>query len=141
VLLGSGLTGLIVGWAIRPVSLDLDAATPRVTWLQVGGLFLVAGVLAIVARATHRALQQRRELLTPREAVNRLVLAKACAVAGALFVGGYLGHALSWFGVGAEHSGAYITMSLLAGVGAALVVLFALLLERACRVREDDEEP
>jgi hypothetical protein len=126
---------------VRPISLDLDAVTPRVTWLQVGGLFLVAGVLAIVARATHRALQQRRELLTPREAVNRLVLAKSCAVAGALFVGGYLGHALSWFGVGAEHGGQRIAMSLLAGLGAALIVVFALLLERACRVKEDDEEP
>jgi hypothetical protein len=131
----------VIGWAIRPISLGLNAATPRVTWLQVGGIFLVAGVLAIVFRATHRALQQRRELLTPREAVNRLVLAKSCAVAGALFVGGYLGHALSWFGVGAEHSGSFVAMSLLAGLGSALVVLFALLLERACRVKEDDEEP
>jgi ABC-type sulfate transport system permease component len=112
-----------------------------VTWLQVLGLFLVAGVLAIVARATHRALQQRREPLTPHEAVNRLVLAKSCAVAGALFVGGYLGHALSWFGVGAEHGGARIAMSLLAAAGSVLVVFFALLLERACRVKEDDEEP
>lgn len=130
-----------MGWAIRPISLDLDVVTPRVTWLQVGGLFLVAGVLAVVARATHRALQQRRERLSAREAVNRLVLAKSCAVAGSLFIGGYLGHALSWYGVGAEHSGSRIVMSLLAAVGSGLVVLFALLLERACRVRDEDEEP
>lgn len=114
-------------------------ASPRVTWLQAGALYLVAGVLAVVARATHRALQQRRERLSASQAVNRLVLAKACALAGAVFAGGYLGHALSWYDVGAEDAATRIAVSLVAAVGAVLTVLFALLLERACRVRDDAE--
>ena len=35
----------------------------------------------------------------PHHAVNRLVLAKSCALAGALVAGGYLGYALSWLGL------------------------------------------
>ena len=34
--------------------------------------------------------------------MNRLVLARACALVGALVAGGYLGYAISWIGVDAE---------------------------------------
>ncbi len=44
----------------------------------------------------------RHERLEPHQAVNRLVLARACALVGALVAGGYLGYALSWLGVDAE---------------------------------------
>ena len=42
---------------------------------------------------TWREVHVRRERLEPHRAVNRLVLARACALVGALVAGGYLGYA------------------------------------------------
>ena len=139
VVVGWLSVGLVAGWLVRPVTLELEAAAPRVTWLQCLALYLVAGVIALVARATHQALQQRQGGLRPHQAVNRLVLAKSCAVAGALVAGAYLGYALSWVGIGSELAGERIAMSLVAAVGALLTLGASLLLERACRVRDDEE--
>jgi len=132
------LVGLVLGWALSRV---LGSAAPQVTWLQVSALYLVAGILLVLARATHRALQQGRARLRPHEAVNRLVLAKSCAVVGAFVAGGYLGYALGWLWRSAELAPERIGHSLLAAGGAGLVVVGALLTERACRVRGDDEAP
>jgi hypothetical protein len=134
------LVGLVAGWAVRPVTTALDLTAPRVTWLQVSALYVVAAILLLLARATHRALQQGRPRLRPHEAVNRLVLAKSCAFVGALIAGGYLGYALSWVGIAAELAPERIWHSLAAAGGAALSVVGALLTERACRVKGDDDE-
>ncbi len=134
------LVGLVGGWLVRPVFAALDATAPRVVWLQALALYLVAAILGWAARATDVAVRRRRPL-EPHQAVNRLVLGKACALVGALATGGYLGYALSWVGVNAELSSERITISLVAAGGAALTAAAALLLERACRVRDDDEEP
>jgi hypothetical protein len=136
---GWALAGLVLGRLLRPLLTQLDRTAPQVGWLPVAALFLLAGVLAAVARATHRAVQLRRERLQPHEAVNRLVLAKACALVGSLAVGGYLGYALSWVGASAELGGERIAMSLVAAAGAALTVVGSLLLERACRVTGGDD--
>lgn len=141
VLTALGLIGLVAGWAIRPVCTALGRPAPQVSWLQVSALYLVAAILLLLARATHRAVQQRRQRLRPHEAVNRLVLAKSCALVGALVAGGYLGYALSWVGIGAELAPERIVHSLAAVGGAVLSVVGSLLTERACRVRGDDEEP
>jgi hypothetical protein len=138
-LLGCLLVGLVCGWALRPLSVQLGATAPRVTWLQASAFFVVAAVLGVVARTTRRELQRGPSRLRAHEAVNRLVLAKSCALTGALVAGGYLGYALSWVGVAAELSSERITRSLVAAVGAGLTVVASLLLERACRVRGDDD--
>ena len=70
------------------------------------------GWLPVLALAPRRARDRRRSPgrrtgrctgatsgSQPHQAVNRLVLAKACALAGALVAGGYLGYALSWVGL------------------------------------------
>ena len=134
---GWALAGLVLGRLLRPVLTELDRTAPQVGWVQAGALYLVALILGAVARATHRALQVRRERLEPHEAVNRLVLAKACALAGSLVTGAYLGYALSWVGDAAELSDERIGMSLVAALGAALTVVGSLFLERACRVHDD----
>ncbi len=141
VLVGWAVAGLVLGWLIRPVAVQVGLTAPRVGWVQASALFLVAAILGVLARATHRTLQQRRGRLEPHEAVNRLVLAKACALAGSLVAGGYLGYALSWVGIEAVLAGERIVLSLVAAAGAVLTVVAALLLERACRVRDDPAPP
>ena len=133
------VVGLFVGWAVRPVGTQLSGAAPTVSWLPATALLFVAVVVGTLAWSTHRTIHRRRLLLDPHQAVNRLVLGKACALVGALMAGGYFGYALSWLGLTdaalarqrAEHSVA-------AGVAAVLLMVGALLLERACRVRKED---
>jgi Protein of unknown function (DUF3180) len=140
VVAGWALAGLVAGRLVRPVLTELDRTAPPVGWVQAAVLYLVAAILGGVAWATHRSLQVRRERLEPHQAVNRLVLAKACALVGALVAGGYLGYALSWVGAPAELSDERIVLSLVAAGGAVLTVVGSLLLERACRVSGDEEE-
>ena len=134
------LVGLVLGWLLRPVSIELNGAAPTVGWTPVLALFLVAVIVGSVAWATYRSLHRRGERIEPHRAVNRLVLAKSCALAGAMVAGGYLGYALSWVGITeAQLAGQRIARSLLAALASVLIVIGSLLLERACRVRGDDE--
>jgi hypothetical protein len=137
---GWAIAGLILGWLLHPVAETLRDTAPVVTWVQPLTLYLVAAILGWTAWATYRTVHVRRERLLPHQAVNRLVLARACALAGALVAGGYLGYAVSWLGVDAELAEQRIVRSVLAGVAGILICIAALLLERACRVHSDDDE-
>ena len=133
------MVGLVAGWLLHPVS-DRLGTPPVVSWLQPAALFVVAAVLLATAYVTHRTVHVHRRWLEPHHAVNRLVLARASVVVGGLAAGGYLGYAVSWLGIAAELGGERIVRSLLAALAGGLMVVGALLLERACRVRSDDEE-
>jgi hypothetical protein len=138
-VIGFGLVGLVLGWLVRPVSVRLDGTAPTVGWLPVVALGFLAVVVGSLAWATFRQIHRRGERLLPHHAVNRLVLGKAGALAGALVAGGYFGYALSWLGITeALLARQRIGHSLLAGLAATCLVVGALFLERACRVRKDD---
>jgi lysylphosphatidylglycerol synthetase-like protein (DUF2156 family) len=138
-LTGWGVVGLVGGWLLHAYADRKMAAPPIVTWAQPLALFLVAAILAGTAWATWRSIHVRRERLAPHQAVNRLVLARACAYVGIFVAGGYLGYALSWVGVSAELAEQRVVRSLVAALAGVCVVVFALLLERACRVRKDQD--
>jgi hypothetical protein len=133
------MVGLVAGWLLHPVA-DRLGNPPVVSWLQPVALFVVAAVLFATAYVTHRTLHVHRRWLEPHHAVNRLVLARASVLVGGFVAGGYAGYAVSWLGVAAELGSERIVRSLLAALAGALMVVGALLLERACRVRSDDEE-
>lgn len=146
-IVGLGLVGLVLGWALRPLSIRFTGTAPLVGWLPVLALVFVALLLLAVAWATYRALHRpaddplRRTSLAPHQAVNRLVLAKACALVGAMVGGGYFGYALSWWGVSdAPQEEQRLVQSLVGGVAGVLIVAGSLLLERACRVRREDPD-
>jgi hypothetical protein len=141
VLIGWAIAGLAAGWLFHPVAERVNGAAPIVTWTQPLALFLIAAMLGVTAWSTWRSIQVRRERLEPHQAVNRLVLARACAYVGALVGGGYLGYALSWLGDPAELADQRAWRSGAAAAGAVAMVITALVLERACRVPEDPEAP
>jgi small-conductance mechanosensitive channel len=134
-----GLIGLVLGWLVRRASLWADRPAPAVSWGPILALLLVAAILGAVAWLTYRDLHRRRRRIEPHRAVNRLVLAKSCALAGALVAGGYFGYALSWWRGSEAVARDRIVLSLVAGVAGVLLVSASLLLERACRVRGDDD--
>lgn len=137
---GSIIVGLVLGWLLHPVS-DRFGNPPVISWLTPLALMFVAAVLGATAYLTHRTLHVRREYIEPQRAVNRLVLARACVVVGGLVCGGYFGYAVSWLGVRAELADERLLRSALAGLAGLGIVVASLLLERACRVRSDDDEP
>lgn len=131
--------GLVGGWAIRPVMLWLGLNPPVVSWLQVATLVFVAGILAVTAWVTWREVRVHQRRIEPHRAVNRLVMAQACIVAGALVAGGYGGYAVSWLGIEAELAEQRIIRSLCAVLAGLVITSVAIWLERACRVRGDDD--
>lgn len=134
------VVGLVGGWLLRTVVVRRGGTPPIVTWAQPLALLLVAAILGATAYLTWRTVHVHRERLDPHRAVNRLVLARACALVGALVAGGYLGYAVSWAGVDTELADQRVWRSVFAGLAGVAIVVTALLLERACRVRSDDEE-
>lgn len=133
------MTGLLLGWVLHPVAESLRGTAPVVTWVQPLTLLLVALLLSGIAWSTHRTVQVRHERLQPHQAVNRLVLARACALVGALLAGGYLGYAVSWLSIDSDLAEQRLVRSLLTGAFGLVITAASLLLERACRVRGDDD--
>lgn len=132
--------GLVGGRLLRPVAERIQGSAPIVTWLPALALVCVAVVLGLTAWLTWRTLHVHRDYLEPRQAVNRLMLARSCALVGALVAGGYAGYALAWLGVDTDLGAQRVWRSVAAALGGVGIVATALLLERACRVRSDDSE-
>jgi lysylphosphatidylglycerol synthetase-like protein (DUF2156 family) len=133
--------GLIAGWLFHRILYGGARFAPMVSWAQPTALLLVAAILLGTTHSTRRSVQQRDERIPPHHAVNRLVLARACAYVGCLMAGAYFGYAVSWFGVDSELAAERAIRSSVAGVTGLLVVAAGLLLERACRVPPEDDEP
>lgn len=134
------VAGLVGGWLLRTLVVRSGGTPPIVTWAQPLALVLVAAILGATAYLTWRTVHVHHQRLDPHQAVNRLVLARACALVGALVAGGYLGYAVSWVGVGTELADQRVLRSVVSGLAGAAIVGTALVLERACRVRSDDED-
>jgi MFS family permease len=135
------VVGLVGGWLVRPLLVELDGTARAVSWSQPIALGVVAVIVAVAAWTTWRQLQQRRSWLEPQKAVNRLALARASAYVGALVAGGYAGYAVSWLGLSSELVGEQALRAAFAAVAGVAMVVGGLVLERACRVRSDDDAP
>lgn len=125
--------GLLGGWLWPRVMVRLTGEAPMVSWVQPLALVLVAGIMAFLAWHTWRTVHQLGRRLEVHHAVNRLVLARACALAGALVGGGYVGFAVSWLGDASQRADQWMLRSVVAAVAAAGVTLASVALERACR--------
>lgn len=136
------VVGLVGGWLLHRVVEAWHGVAPVITWLQPLALLLVALIVGGTAWATRRSLQGTGQRLEPHRAVNRLVLGRACALVGAFLAGGYAGYAVSWLGIdGDPLAGQRVARSALSAVLGLLICGAGVMLERACRVRGDDEHP
>lgn len=133
--------GLVGGWGLHPVMVRLTGSPPLVSWAQALALVLVAAIMSFLAWHTWRTVQVRGERLEVHQAVNRLVLARACALCGSLVAAGYLGYAISWLGDASQYADRWILRALVATAGAAVVTLASLALERACRADGGEGRP
>ncbi|GAA1941092.1 DUF3180 domain-containing protein [Nocardioides hwasunensis] len=140
-LTACSVTGLVLGWGIHPLMTRIAGGPPLVSWTQSLALVLVAGIMSFLAWHTWQTVQVRGERLEVHQAVNRLVLARACALGGALVAGGYAGYAVSWLGDQSQYSDRWIVRSVVAALGAGVVMLASLALERACRADGGEPRP
>ena len=139
-LLGWAAVGVLGGRLLRPLAERVQGTAPVVGWLQPGALLLLAAILGGTAWLTWRTLHVRRDYLDPQRAVNRLVLARSCALVGALVAGGYAGYALAWLPTDTDLAHQRVLRSAVAAGLGVLVVVTALLLERACRVPQEEPD-
>ena len=137
-----GALAMVIGWSIRPLALRLDIAEPVISAWTVVVVFVLAAGVGFVALRTWRALQRRTGPvgMEPYQAVNRLMLGKAAALAGAVVLGGYAGFAIAHLGITVtELSHQRLVRAALGAVGGLLLLAAGLVLERACRVRGNDD--
>jgi hypothetical protein len=134
------VVGLVGGWLLHPLAIRVRGSAPIVTWAQPLALVLVAAILGATAYLTWRTMHVHHQRLEPHRAVNRLVLARACALVGALVAGGYAGYALSWVGVDSDLASQRLWRSAVAALAGVGIVATSIVLERACRVRSDEDE-
>jgi hypothetical protein len=143
-LVVAALVAAAIGWLF--IANDYSDF-PRVTWLP-GIITAGLGVLEIIAALTTKARIDRRpgtEPVDPLTVVRYVVLAKASSVVGALFCG-FFGAVAVWLFTSRGRLAAAVTdlpPALGGFFGAVLLLIGALLLERACRVppQPDEDEP
>lgn len=140
-LAACAVAGLVIGWGLHPAMSRLAGGPPLISWAQALALVLVAAIMAFLAWQTWQTVQVRGERLEPHRAVNRLVLARACALGGSLVAAGYVGYAVSWLGDASQLADRWILRSVVAAAGAAGVMLASLVLERACRTDGGRSQP
>lgn len=133
--------GMVAGRLSHPV---VEAATgypPMVTWGQPLALVLVAAIMSWLAWHTWRTVQVRGVRLDLDSSVNRFVLARACAVAGALFAGAWVGYAVGWIGDPSERADQWILRAVVGAAASGVVCGASLILERACRTPGGTDRP
>lgn len=140
-LVAAALAGLVVGWFGGTLLERTQGAAPTVPWTSVLVLLFAAAALGWTAWGTWRTIHRQRRWLEPHQAVNRLVLAKASSLVGALVAGVYVGYgALFLDDMSAPLPQERVIRSGLVAVAAGLVLVTGLLLERACRVPKGPED-
>lgn len=140
VLLVCAVLGGILGFLLVPIAEELSGTAPRVEWTSAAVLVLIGAMVLALAYSTHRTIHRERKRMDPRRAVNLLLLAKAAALAGAVFAGGYLGFALHFIdNMDVDLPRERVIRSASAAVASIVVMISGLLLERACRVPRGDD--
>jgi hypothetical protein len=136
------VVGAMLGFVLVPVAQAVNDTAPTVEWTSVFALTLAALTVLALALSTYRAVHRDGRRLHPQRAVNLLMFAKACAFAGSFVAGGYLGFASHFLDdMQAPLPRERVLRSIFAAVAAAVVVIGGLLLERACRIPSDDDQP
>ncbi len=141
-LLAAGVAGGVLGYALGSLLDRLGYGLPRVSWVTIGLLVLLAVGLTVSSRRVAGWVSGDRPT-GPDDALRmgRLVaLAKAGSLFGAVMTGGYLGLAAAGLDRLATDAGqAHVGWAVGAALAGVAVVVAALLLERACRVPGDGD--
>lgn len=139
----AGLAAAAISWLL--ISSFYYPSAPRLPWLPVVTMATLAVLEGYAALNTRARIERRpgRDPVDPLLVARFVVLAKASALAGAIFTGFYAG-VTGWLAIEIQATRA-AQNDLPAGLGglvaAAALMVAGLWLERACRVpRQPDED-
>jgi hypothetical protein len=134
--------GAVVGFSIGSLLERLGFGLPRVSWVTIGLLVLLAVALLVSSRRVASWVSGDRPT-GPDDALRmgRLVaLAKAGSVFGAVMTGGYLGLMAAGIPLlDLPYGRAHVAWALGAALAALGVAVAALQLEKACRLPSDGD--
>lgn len=134
--------GLAAGTSVPEIAARAGGVAPRPGWAAAFLLGALAVGLALTARGTWRNLREDRRSIHSELGIRLLAVAKASALVGALFLGGYGGYALMYLdAMDTAYGRERVLQSALAAVAGLAVVAAALWLERTLRLPEDDDPP
>ena len=135
--------GVIIGTVVRPLAARMDATPPQIGWGPATMLFTIAVLIAGLAWNTWQSLHKKHQRMTSDHGVKMLALSRSSLIVGGLFGGGYGGYALSFVpDLDTPLGSARVWHAGAAAVAGVLLVVAALLLERACHIPGgDDEDP
>lgn len=146
-LLLIGLILTIAGWAATALTNRYGMATPVLpaTALATMGVIvaitLILGIRVLRWRNSNRDSTKKKTALNPILAARTLVLAQACAYAGAVLLGWHSGIFLDQLRVWSLRSDQGITWLALAMAGGGLtMIVVGLLVERFCKLPPEDGE-
>ncbi len=143
-LVVAGLASAALAWLVIA---NFYGSVPRLPWLPPVTLFVLAVAEVVLARGTRARIAHHPGLprVDPLAVARFVVLAKASALAGAIFTGGYAGIVVALLVAkqGNTYAAADTPAAIGGLVGAVALVAGGLLLERACRVppRPQDDPP
>lgn len=139
--MAAGVTGVAGGFGLGSLSDSLGYGLPRVSWVSIGLLLFLAALLLVAARRV-RAWVSGDRPPAPGDALTMgrfVALAKAGSLFGALMTGGYLGLALVGLGrLATTYGREHVLWALGGAVAGAAVLVTAILLERVCRLPDDE---
>ena len=133
--------GLVIGAGLPVLVRRLGGDVPLLSWGPALLLAGAAGLVAIVARVTWKAVHEDRQRVNADRALFHLALAQASSRVGAVLLGGYAGFALVYLDLFETANGRdRVVHGGAAAVAAALLVAAGLVMERVCRLPSDDDE-
>ena len=121
---------------VAPVNLILTLAA--ISIILLGFALPMVRYRRALAEQLKNPAAPRPKRLNPFYAVRLVALAKATAIAGALFVGWQLG--VIWFQISSPVTPGSVWQNVAALIAAKIMVIVALIIERICRLPQDSSE-
>lgn len=140
-LLGLGIAGLVVGFlaelaaASSGVAVFIPPLTLPITLVAVAAIIIA---FAVPIRRSVRGSSARR--IDPFQATRIVLLAKACALSGALLTGGGIGILAYLLSRDVLPQGNAILLTVLGAVGAVVLLVAGLVAEHFCALPPEDDE-
>jgi TRAP-type C4-dicarboxylate transport system permease small subunit len=133
--------GLVVGRAIPVLAAQFDERVPVPGWSPAVLLAVFAGVVGVFAWTMWQQVHRDQRTISPNYGLRMVALAKAAVMVGGVFAGGYTGFALAFVAQSTDGDTLRFWQGLAASGASVLLLIAALLLERACQIpRRDDED-
>jgi hypothetical protein len=139
-LVGVGIAGILVGFAVDQILTGAGRATFTPVLTLPILLVLLGGVIVVLALPIRRAIRGAGTVANPFRALRIAMLAKASSLVGALVAGVGIGLAVFVLTRPVEPPLGSLSAIFATVVGGGVLTAAALVAERWCTIRKDDDD-